>query len=95
MWGDRIGPTEVSDPYFIVLRCLFNLPCIFKDEAHQSKTEFRLGPSSGVKSTSNTILFVDLTYTIIHASHVQLSSPPGLGANLTPEPGNILLIALF
>ena len=29
MWGDRIGPTEVSDPYFIVLRCLFNLPCIF------------------------------------------------------------------
>ena len=32
----------------MVLRCPFNLLHIFKDGAHQSKTEFMLGPSSGV-----------------------------------------------
>ena len=24
-WGDRLGPTDVSDPNFIVLRCPSNL----------------------------------------------------------------------
>ena len=62
---------------------------------HRSKTEFMLGPGSYVNVSSHTILFVDLPYTIIHASRAQFSSPPGSGVNLTPEPGNILLIALF
>ena len=48
LWGDRLGPTDVSDPNFIVLRCPFNFLCIFKDGAHRSKTEFKLGPSSDV-----------------------------------------------
>ena len=95
LWGDGLGPTDVSDPNFIHLHCPFNLLRIYKDFAHRSKTEFTMGPSSGVKSTSDTTLFVDLTYTIIHASRAQFSSPPGSGVNLTPEPGNILLIALF
>ena len=51
LWGARLGTTEVLDPNFIVLRCPFNLLHIFKDDAHQSKTEFMLGPSSGVKLT--------------------------------------------
>ena len=85
----------MSDPNFIVLHCPFNLLRIFQDVAHQSKTEFTLGPSSDVDLTSDTILFVDLPYTIIHASRAQFSSPPGSGVNLTPEPGNILFIALF
>ena len=29
LWGDRLGPTDVSDPNFIVLRCPFNLLRIF------------------------------------------------------------------
>ena len=80
----------MSYPNFIVLRCPFNLLRMFKDGAHRSKTEFMLGPGSGVKSTSDIILFVDLTYTIIHASRAQFLSPPGSGVNLRPEPGNIL-----
>ena len=42
------------DPYFIVLHCPFNLLCIFKDGFHRSKTEFMLGPGSGVNLTSDT-----------------------------------------
>ena len=42
------------DPKFLVLRCPFNLLCIFKDGVHRSKKEFMLGPGSGVKLTSNT-----------------------------------------
>ena len=49
-----LGTKDVSDPNLIVLRCPFNLLHIFKDGAHQSKTKFILGPSSGVKLTSNT-----------------------------------------
>ena len=45
--------------------------------------------------SSDTGYFVNLPYTIIHASRAQFPSPPGSGVNLTPEPGNILLIALF
>ena len=52
--GGRVGTKDVSDPNFIVLRCPFNLLRIFKDGAHQSKTEFMLGPGSGVKLTSDT-----------------------------------------
>ena len=44
----------MSDPNLIVLRCPFNLLCIFKDGAQRSKTEFMLGPGSGVKLTSDT-----------------------------------------
>ena len=95
LWGARLVTKDVSDPYFIVLRCPFNLLRVFKDCTHRSKTEFMLGPSSGVNVSSDTILFVDLPYTIIHASRAQFPSPPGSGVNLTPEPGNILLIALF
>ena len=54
-----------------------------------------LGPSSGVKLSSNTILFVKLPYANIHASHSQFSNPPGSGVNLTPEPDTTPLIALF
>ena len=36
LWGDRLGPTKVSDPNFIVLRFPFNLLRIFKDGAHRS-----------------------------------------------------------
>ena len=39
---------------FIVLHCSFNLLRIFKDGAHRSKTEFKLGPSSDVNLTSGT-----------------------------------------
>ena len=46
--GMRAGYINVSDPNFIVFRCTCNLLRIFKDGAHQSKTEFMLGPSSGV-----------------------------------------------
>ena len=45
----RVGIKDVSDPNFIVLRCPLNLLRIFQDVAHRSKTEFMLGPSSGVK----------------------------------------------
>ena len=58
LWGGRLGPTDVSDPNFIALRCPFNLLRIFRDGAHRSKTEFMLGLSSGVKLSSDTILFV-------------------------------------
>ena len=51
LWGDRLGPTDVSDPNFIVLRFPFNLLRTFKDGAHRSKTEFKLGPSSDVNLT--------------------------------------------
>ena len=54
LWGARLGTKDVSDPNFIVLRCSFNLLRIFKDGAHRSKTEFILGPGSGVKLTSDT-----------------------------------------
>ena len=53
-----------------------------------------LGPSSDVKLTSDTILFVNLPYTNIHASHSQFSHPPGWDVNLTPEPGSTPNIAL-
>ena len=43
---------DVLDPNFIVLHCPFNLIRIYKDGAHRSKTVFMLGPSSGVKLTS-------------------------------------------
>ena len=95
LWGDRPGPTDVSDPNFIVLHCPFILLRIFKDGAHRSKTEFTLGPSSGVNFTSDTGWFVNLPYTNIHTSHAQLSKYPSSGVNLTPEPANIPLIALF
>ena len=85
----------MSDPYFIVLHCPFNLLRIFKDGVHRSKTEFMLGPSSDVKLTSDTILFVNLPYTNIHASHSQFSNPPGSDVNLTPEPDSTPIIALF
>ena len=45
----RVGIKDVSDPNLIVLRCPLNLLRIFQDVAHRSKTEFMLGPSSGVK----------------------------------------------
>ena len=32
------------------------------------------------------ILFVNLPYTNIHASHSQFSNPPGSDVNLTPKP---------
>ena len=54
LWEARLGPEDVSDPNFIVLRSPFNLLRIFKDGTHRSKTEFMLGPSSGVKLTSDT-----------------------------------------
>ena len=69
LWGARLDPKNVSDPNFIVLRCPFNLLHIFKDGVHQSKTEFMLGPCSDVKLTSDTILFINLPYTNIHALH--------------------------
>ena len=95
LWGDRLGPTDVLDPNFIVLRCPFNLLCIFKDGVHLSKTEFMLGPTSDVKLTSDTILLVNLPYTNIRASHSQFSNPPGSDVNLTPEPDSTPIIALF
>ena len=52
--GGRVGTKDVLDPNFIVLLCPFNLLHIFKDGAHRSKTEFMLGPGSGVKLTSDT-----------------------------------------
>ena len=73
------------DPYFIVLHCPFNLLRKFKDVAHRSKAEFTLGPSSNVNLTTDTILFVDLLCTNIHASRSQFLNPPGSGVNLTPE----------
>ena len=85
----------MSDPYFIVLHCHFNLLRIFKEGAHRSKTEFMLGPSSDVNLTSDTILFVDLPYMNIHALRSQFLNPPGSGVNLTPEPDSTLIIALF
>ena len=50
----RLDIKDVLDPYLIVLHCPFNLLCIFKDGAHQSKTEFLLGPGSDVKLFSDT-----------------------------------------
>ena len=97
LWGARLGTKDVSDPNFIVLRCPFNLPRIFKDGVHRSKTEFMLGlgPSSDVKLTSDTISFVNLPYTNIHASHSQFSKPPGSSVNLTPEQDSTPIIALL
>ena len=51
------------------------------------------GPSSDVNLTSDTILFVNLPYTNIHASHSQFSNPPGSDVNLTPEPDSTPIIA--
>ena len=85
------GPQDVSYPNFIVLRCPFNLLRIFKDGIHRSKTEFMLGPGSGVNVSSDTILFVDLPYTNIHASYSQFSKYPSSGVNLTPEPDSTIL----
>ena len=95
LWGARLGTKDVSDPNFIVLRCPFNLLRIFKDGVHRSKKEFMLGPSSDVKITSDTILFVNLPYTNIHASQSQFLNPPGSDVNLTPEPDSTPIIALF
>ena len=92
--GARLGTKDVSDPNFIVLRCPFNLLRIFKDGVHGSKTEFMLGPSSDVKLTSDTILFVNLPYTNIHASHSQFFESPGSDVNLTPESDSTPIIAL-
>ena len=72
----------MSDPNFIVLHCPFNFLRIFKDGAHRSKTEFKLGPCSGVNLTCGTGWFVYLPYTNIHASHSQFSKYPSLGVNL-------------
>ena len=47
----RLDAKCVLDPNFIVLHCLFNLLHIFKDGAHQSKTEFMLGPGLDFKLT--------------------------------------------
>ena len=55
--GARLGPKDVLDTNFIVLRCPFNLLRIFKDGVSGRKTEFMLGPSSDVKLFSDTILF--------------------------------------
>ena len=66
LWGARPRAKDVSDPYCIVFHCPFNLLHISKDVAHRSKTEFTLGPSSDDDLTSDTILFVDLSYTNIH-----------------------------
>ena len=95
LWGARLGTKDVSDPNFIVLRCLFNLLVLFKDCVHRSKTEFMLDPSSGGKLTSHTILFVNLPYTNIHALHSQFLNPPGSNVNLTPELDSTPIIALF
>ena len=95
LWGARLGTKDVSDPNFIVLRCPFNLLHIFKDGVHRSKTEFMLVPSSDVKLTSDTILFVNLPYTNIYASQSQFSNPPGSDVNLTPKPDSTPIIALF
>ena len=56
-----------------------------------------LGPSSGAKFcvSSDSILFIKLPYTNIHASRSQFSNPPGSGVNLTPEHDTTPLIALF
>ena len=80
-----------------ILRCPFNLLRKFKDGTHSSKTEFMMGPSSDVKFSSDTILFVNLLYTKFHASHSQFSNPPGSDVNLTPKPDttHIIIIALF
>ena len=85
----------MSDPNFIVLRCPFNLLRIFKDGVHRSKTEFMLGPGCGVNVSSDTILFLDLPYMNIHTSHAQFAKYPSSGVNLTPEPVNSPIIALF
>ena len=62
----------MTDPNFIVLRCPFNLLHIFKDVAHQSKTEFMLGPVSGVKLTSYTDIPRDPSMRSLHA----IAAPP-------------------
>ena len=85
----------MSDPNFIVLHCPFNLQRIFKDGVHRSKTEFMLGPGSGVNVSSDTLLLVDLPYRNIHTSHAQFLKYPSSGVNLTPEPVNSSIIALF
>ena len=72
---------DVSDQNFIVLCCPFNLLRKFKDGTHSSKTEFMMGPSSDVKFSSDTILFVNLLYTNTHASRSQFLNPPGSGVN--------------
>ena len=77
----RLGTKDVSDPNFIVLRCSFNLLRIFKDGVHRSKSEFMLGPGSGVNVSSDTLLFVDLMN--IHASYSQFSKYPSSGVDLT------------
>ena len=53
IWKARLGTKDVTEPNFIVLRCPFNLLRIFKDGAYRSKTEFMMGPSLGVKLTSD------------------------------------------
>ena len=82
------------DPNFIVLRCPFNLLCIFKDGVHRSKTEFMLVKMLCIVS-SDTILFVDLLYTNIHASYSHFSKYPSSGVNLTPEPDSTPIIVIF
>ena len=85
----------MSDPNLIALRCPFNLLGIFKDGVYRSKTEFMLGLGLGVNVSSDTILFVDLAYTNIHASYSHFSKYPSSGDNLTPEPDSTPIIALF
>ena len=85
----------MSDPNFIVLHCPFDMLRIFKDGVHPSKTEFMLGPSSGVNVSFDTILFVDLPYMNIHASYSQFLKHLSSGVNLTPKPDITPIIALF
>ena len=54
LWSGRLDTKDAWDPNFLVLCCPFNLLRIFKDGAHQSKTEFLLGPGSDVKLFSDT-----------------------------------------
>ena len=95
LWGARLVTKDVFGSKFYSIHCPFNLLRLFKDGVHRSKTELMLGPSSDVKLTSDTTLFINLPYTNIHASHSQFSNPPGSDVNLTPEPDSTPIIALF
>ena len=39
LWGDRLGPTDVPEPFFKFLYSTFNLLQYIKDGVHRSKLD--------------------------------------------------------
>ena len=77
MGSYRLGTNDVSNPYFIVLHCPFNLLRMFREVKQNSCCW---------APVRMLWWLVNLPYTNIHASYSQFSKFPSSHVNLTPEP---------